>query len=334
MSEQKHDQKELLYSPKNWAFLSFFLSPILPAVFYYRNSKLLGTDQKGKKVLIGTIIFVVTFLALTFVFDYYAILIILVEAIIAVIIAKKLAKTQLAAYEEMKKSKGLKGGRNEAPLILIFLALWITIGFIIPYFINKYVEANYFTTKIGGETVYLPNKPAPIKEKMEKSSTPQAVNESDIQGKVNLMLPTGYTLSDKNESVVQKSYSFNIRRTDGTFDQSSWGITIVPIEAVRHFDSICAPGDCMRDFSIFPKEAHYLSDLEGIKEDEEPIVTILNGQKYYVFTVPVNGDTGYSRQYITYFNDIRVIFTAWAKTQFEAEKHDSFLKEVKILSIE
>jgi len=46
MTEQKYNQKELLYSPKNWAFLAFFLSPILPAIFFYKNSKLLGTSKK------------------------------------------------------------------------------------------------------------------------------------------------------------------------------------------------------------------------------------------------------------------------------------------------
>jgi len=90
------------------------------------------------------------------IFSYYATLIILVEAIIAVIISKKLAKTQLAAYEQMKKEKGLKGGKNEAPFILLFLAIWITIGFVIPYAIDKYVEKNYITTSFGDETVYIP----------------------------------------------------------------------------------------------------------------------------------------------------------------------------------
>lgn len=133
MDEQKLNQEEILYCPKNWAFLSFFFSPILTAIFYYRNCKLLGETSKGKKVLIGTIVFVIAFLVTATIFSYYSTPIILVEAIIAVIIAKKLAKTQLAAYEKMKEEKGLKGGRSEGSLILLFLAIWIILAFVLPY---------------------------------------------------------------------------------------------------------------------------------------------------------------------------------------------------------
>ncbi len=150
------NQKELLYSPKNWAFLAFFLSPILPGIFYYRNCKLLGENSKGKKVLIGTIIFVIVFLVAASIFSYYSTLILLVEAIIAVIIAKKLAKTQLAAYEKMKEEKGLKGGRSEGSLILLFLAIWICLAFALPYVANKYLENNYVQLNYGGEDIYLP----------------------------------------------------------------------------------------------------------------------------------------------------------------------------------
>jgi len=342
MTEQKHNQRDILYSPKNWAFLAFFLSPILPAIFFYKNSKLLGTSEKAKKVLIGTIIFVIAFLVPAIIFSYYAILIILIEAIIAVIIAKKLAKTQLTAYEEMKKIKGLKGGRNEAPVILLFLVIWITIGFVIPYAIDKYIEKNYITTSFGSETIYLPKKDTNDEAQKDTSITTQKPSPSlqeqekeisKIGGKIALDLPKNYVLSNNNESVFEKSYKYRIQRDDGSFDQASWEIFIIPIEAVQHFDAICAPGDCMRDYLIFPKEAHYLSDLEAIREDDEPIVTILNGQKYYIFTMPIDGDTGYSRQYIMYYDDIRVVFTAWAQNEFEAEKHDDFLEDVKILSI-
>lgn len=150
------NQKELLYSPKNWAFLAFFFGPILPGIFYYRNCKLLGTTLKGKKVLIGTIIFVLVFLVAATIFSYYSTPIVLVEAIIAVIIAKKLAKTQLAAYEKMKVEKGLKGGRNEAPLILLFLAIVLGLVFVLPYVINKYIENNYVQFNYGGKDIYLP----------------------------------------------------------------------------------------------------------------------------------------------------------------------------------
>ena len=150
------NQKEILYSPKNWAFLAFFLGPILPGIFYYRNCKLLGETSKGKKVLIGTIIFVIAFLVAATIFSYYSTLIILVEAIISVIIAKKLSKTQLAAYEKMKEEKGLKGGRNEAPLILLFLAITIGLAFVLPYVVNKYIESNYVQFNYGSKESYLP----------------------------------------------------------------------------------------------------------------------------------------------------------------------------------
>lgn len=314
MNKQKHNQKELLYNPKNWMFLAFILSPILPAIFYYRNSKLIGTSQKGKKILLGAIIFVVIFLSLTFIFDYYAILILLAEAITAVLIAKKLAKTQLAAYEEMKKTKDLKGGRNEAPLIILFLAIWITIGFITPYIINKYVEKNFITIT-------------------KESENPPIEDISENKSAITLKLPDGYILSTENQSLFEKSYQYRIQHVDETLDQTQWKVFVIPIKAVQHFDTICAPGDCMRDLSIFPRETDYFKELEKLQENDKSIVTTLNGQKYYIFTTPTNGDSGYSRQYITYFNNVRVIFTAWTENQSKAETYDNFISEIKILDI-
>ena len=157
MNEQQiPNQKELLYSPKNWAFIAFFLSPILPAIFYYRNCKLLNTSSKGKKILIGTIFFVLVFLVAATIFSYYSTPIILTEAIIAVIIAKKLPKTQLGAYEKMKKEKGLKGGRNEAPLMLLFLVLMIGLTFVLPYILNKYIESKHIQHNYMDEIINRP----------------------------------------------------------------------------------------------------------------------------------------------------------------------------------
>jgi hypothetical protein len=131
MNEQTLSQKELLYCPKNWAFLAFFLSPILPAILYYRNSKLLNTNSKGKIVLIGSVLFVLLLFITSSFLSYYSDLIILAGAIVAVVISKILAKTQLPYYEKMKEERGLKGGRNEFPLVLLFTV--IVIGLVIFY---------------------------------------------------------------------------------------------------------------------------------------------------------------------------------------------------------
>ncbi|MFC1647783.1 hypothetical protein ACFL10_02195 [Patescibacteria group bacterium] len=342
MNEQKYNQKELLYNPKNWAFLAFLFSPILPAIFYYRNSKLLGTAQKGKKVLIGAIIFVIIFIALTFVFNYYSTLIIVAEVIIAVIIAKKLAKGQLPSYEKYRKEKGFKRDRNEIPLILIFLVIWITIGFVIPYFINKYIEDNYYVSKYRGETTYLPKKDKVKETVKEPVIEPKTVIEdptdepetepvdesvpnltSSIKGVIDLTLPDTHVLENYNQSLIKHSYTYDLQLATGSYDKDSWAVHIVPIEAVQHFDNICEPGDCMRDFLIFPNERFYLKDMEAMKKNEEPVP----------FTKPVDGDIGFNRIYITYYNDIRVAFTAYAETEALAEEHDEFMKNMKIVSI-
>ncbi len=340
MSKEKHGQKELLHNPRNWAFWAFFLSPILPAIFYYRNSKILGTASSGKKVLAGSILFVMAFLVPATIFSYYGTPLVISGALIAALISKKLAKGQLDAYEKMKKEKGLKGGRNDVPLAFAFFAAWIAIA-LIPFAIDLHIEKNYLRTRIGGEEVYLPRSNA--KEKAPQGSSvvpakipsdPQEQKAPEIKGKIALTLPKGYALGEKNESVFEKSYQYKVLREDGSLDTSSWRVLVVPLEAVQHFDAICAPGDCMRDFLIFPTEENYLSDLKGIEKDGEPAVTLLNGQKYYALTLPVNGDGGYNRQYITYFDDVRVLFSSWAENQERAENQDAFMEEVKIVSIE
>ena len=84
---------------------------------------------------------------------------------------------------------------------------------------------------------------------------------------------------------------------------------------------------------IYPKESFFLKDKEALENDEEPIVSIFNGQKYYPFTMPVDGDVGFNRIYITYFNDIRVVFVAYAATEGEAEKLYAFMEDVEIKGI-
>jgi len=137
MDQQNYNQKELLHNPKNWTFFALLLSPILPAIFYYRNSKLLSTVQTGRKVLIGSIIYALVITILVSIFTYFSSLIIVIGAIASAIAYGQLAKTQIGAYEEMKKTKNLKGGRNDAPLALLFLAIGILFGFVIPYFMNR-----------------------------------------------------------------------------------------------------------------------------------------------------------------------------------------------------
>lgn len=146
-------QNELLYNPKNWAFLAFFLSPIVPGIFFNRNCKLLGLSSTGNKVFFGTIFFVIFFIVLAVIFSQYSTYIIFAEAILSVIIAKQLAKTQVPAYEKMKVDKGLKGGRSEASVILIFIAIWVFTFFILPFIYGKYLEENSPTFFFRGEEI-------------------------------------------------------------------------------------------------------------------------------------------------------------------------------------
>ncbi len=135
----KQNQKELLYGPQTWTFLAFFLSPILPAIFYYRNCKLLGTPKKGQIVLIGASALFVAGFILASIFSEYTIIILLVEAVVASIAAGRLAKTQLPAFEQMKKDKNIQGGRDEAPLILLFIVMIIVVVFVLPYLLQSTV---------------------------------------------------------------------------------------------------------------------------------------------------------------------------------------------------
>ena len=117
-------QKELLYNPSNWVFLSIVLTPIAPAIFYYRNAKLLRNGNETV-ILLSSIAYLTGFTILAILFPYYSSLIILIEAVGAAIIASKVAKTQKSAYEKMKVDRGFKGGRSEAPVVLFFVAFII-----------------------------------------------------------------------------------------------------------------------------------------------------------------------------------------------------------------
>lgn len=322
MKEKKFNQKELLYNPDNWFFLAFFLSPILPAIFYYRNSKLLKTKEKGKKVLMFTILFVIIFAVFIAVFPKAFGLIIFIEMIIAMIVAKKIAKTQISSYEKIKEEKNLKVSRNEAPLILIFLIIGITFTFGIPYAINKYLEKNYIVTTLGGETVYL--KKNNIEDKK--------VESKELALGIKLEFGDEYTLSSKNEGLLGGAFQYSINTKNGDVNKLIGEIFIVPIEAAQYFDEICESGDCMQNYIIYPKEELYLEDLESFKKKNEssPGIFVSNGQKYYILTLDAEGDTGYIKYYFTYINDIRVIFSTWFSTMREAEKNNDLILDFMI----
>jgi len=96
-------------------------------IFYYRNCKLLNKTKQGI-IALTLIIFYTIVIIPTLIFYFQSQnTILIISTIIILIIISKLAKTQISAYEKMKQEKGIKGGRNESPIILLFIAIWILI---------------------------------------------------------------------------------------------------------------------------------------------------------------------------------------------------------------
>lgn len=337
---QRPESKKLLYNPNNWAFLAFFLSPLLPAILFYRNSILLGTPKTGRQVLFGTIAYFLAFLIPIILFSHYAVLIVLAQAIISVIIAKKLAKTQIHAYDQMKIDKGLKGGRDDVPMILLFLALWVTIAFVIPFVINKYLEGAGTPRVQQNERIIVPRaNPQEVSEQTATNPPTEVAEEpetaelvSSIQGEIKLSLPDGYILATENESFVEYSYQYEITPSPTSLNQNPWDVFIVPLEAVRNLDSVCAPGDCMRTFSIFPTEKDFVKDLNNLEAGGSSFVVAVDGQKYFTLTKPVDGDVGYIHYFITYLNDVRVVFSTWSEST-TINQHTEFLSGLEIVSL-
>lgn len=339
---QRPESKKLLYNPNNWAFLAFFLSPLLPAILFYRNSILLGTSKTGRQVLFGTIGYFLAFLIPIIILSHYAILFTLAQAIISVIIAKKLAKTQIHAYDQMKIDKGLKAGRDDVPMILLFLALWVTIAFVIPFVLTKYLEGVGTPRVQQNERIIVPRTNPQEESEQDVTNPPTEVAQepeteattSNIQGKITLNLPDDYSLATENESYAKYSYRYAITPSSSSANQNSWDISIIPIEAVEHFDVICAPGDCMRDFSLFPTEKDFLTDSRNLQNGTMSSTVTLNGNKYFTLLEPVDGDVGYMHYYITYFNNVRVVFSTWSAAKASTVQHEEFLSGLTIVSLE
>jgi len=127
MTNQNLNQKELLYNPKNWVFLTLIFGPILPMIFYYRNCKLLNKTKTGILALTLMSFYTIVIIPIIIFYTQSQNTILLILGITILIIISKLSKTQIPAYEKMKQEKGIKGGRNEAPMILLFITIWIII---------------------------------------------------------------------------------------------------------------------------------------------------------------------------------------------------------------
>jgi len=123
------DNSTLLYNPSNWAFYSFLFSPIVPAIFYNRNSKMLGKPEEGKKILMATAGSLILVFLILFFFDIGSGLGFVYSTAWIIFFAKK-GKEEKPVHEERKKNFPNAPRPKEWPVVVTAIVILIALGFL------------------------------------------------------------------------------------------------------------------------------------------------------------------------------------------------------------
>lgn len=124
---QIQDKEKLLYNPANWPFYSFLLTPVVPAIFYYRNSKILGKPQEGKNILLlvgGTMLLS---MGVSFFFDFGR-LFGFIFSLGWIVFFFQQSKNEKSAYLERKNKYPHAQKPKEWPVVLIAVLILIMMG--------------------------------------------------------------------------------------------------------------------------------------------------------------------------------------------------------------
>ncbi len=124
---QTEDKKKLLYNPANWPFYSFLLTPIVPAIFYNRNSKILGKPQEGKKILMLVWATFLLYVVLSFIFDLSR-LFGFIFSLGWIVFFFQQSKKEKAEYMERKNKFPEAQKPKEWPVVLIAVLILIMMG--------------------------------------------------------------------------------------------------------------------------------------------------------------------------------------------------------------
>lgn len=169
-------------------------------------------------------------------------------------------------------------------------------------------------------------------QKTVKESVDEVYQE--FKGQITLDLPSGYTLSEINQSKFKQIFQYRLIDNNCPKNPYSWSVSLIPLQAVQELDEKCLPWVCMHDDIFSPVQSDFLAEEQYLLEHGSENIKEFNGQKYYVFNTLINGDDSLKRVYITYFGGIRVVFTTEMKYKTEAGLKDAFMHNTKIINLQ
>lgn len=336
MIQERHKSKELLYNPRNWVFFSIFLTPLLPAVLYKHNCKLLGHPRKGTTAIIGSILYIVMGAMLVALFYDYSSLIAMAWVIISVPITGRIARTQLEAYDRMKEEKNIQGGRNEFPLMMLFLVGLVLLAWLFSsgsQLLLDYLDQPRQAVQQESSNRYLSiaEEYSEYKDQQEDAtSEPEDSTSSAVAygttGQISLTLPQGYVMSATSDNGYYK-----IGQAVNNQIINRWGVDVMTIEELEEMHAKCPPGDCMGGPTITIDE--YIGDAEGFLSDPVTEFTVLGGQRYRIEDAVAVGDRAFFRTYLTYVDGVRVQFSVNDLNEEDLPQYDDFLEQIHIIGV-
>lgn len=312
-----------LYNPRNWWFVTFFLGPLPTVICYAHNIKALGDPKKGRAVLIGGLLFAIGLIVFSFLFEPWGFLAALVLQLFATWYAARLAKTQIPIYDQKVKTEATFVKKSMLPIIVVFVGVQLLLLFILPEVIATYIARKYPAT-VGGDFAFAPRVDTLPKVDMPTSTAEQPAEAQSLQ--LRMTLPAGYDI-DKSVSSVPGTADYTILPPTPNSDDL-WHATLVPLAAMEAFDERCPPGDCMRDALRYPT-------AEVWRNDREKVGTRIGDRRYFITDKRVDGDLGYHRWYVTYVDDVRVVFVSgWFNNARSGSWEDGTLASFVIQGVE
>lgn len=132
-----------LFNPNNWTFLGFFLTPIVPWIFIYKNKVALGESKKARHILYTGLFLVLSIIGLDItifitmspenflIYSQISALVVFVATYVCLLIQAKKEKDK---YDNLDSKVIYKPGKEEAPYIIPAIIILVFLYFSSEYF--------------------------------------------------------------------------------------------------------------------------------------------------------------------------------------------------------